>query len=112
MNKFDNKNIFRNPYYSKLFLIIQERKEVYFMDKSKSNTDSEARSLTLWKISIAVILFFIAGLFIGMVILQHVMNLFKAEEIIISKYGVREGYLWQKIMKKTKNNTITPKIEN
>ncbi len=66
MNKFDNKNIFRNPYYSKLFLIIQERKEVYFMDKSKSNTDSEARSLTLWKISIAVILFFIAGLFIGM----------------------------------------------
>ncbi len=48
----------------------------------------------------------------GIMILQHVMNLFKAEEIIISKYGVREGYLWQKIMKKTKNNTITPKIEN
>lgn len=48
----------------------------------------------------------------GIMILQHVLNLFKAEKIIVSKYGVREGYLWEKIMKKTENNINTPKIEN
>ena len=48
----------------------------------------------------------------GIMILQHVLNLFKAEKIIVSKYGVREGYLWQKIMKKMTNNINIPKTEN
>ena len=48
----------------------------------------------------------------GIMILQHVLNLFKAEKIIVSKYGVREGYLWQKIMKKITNNINIPKTEN
>ena len=48
----------------------------------------------------------------GIMILQHVLNLFKAEKIIVSKYGVRERYLWQKIMKKMTNNINIPKTEN
>lgn len=35
------------------------------MDKNKINTYTEERSLTLWRISIAVVLFFLAGLFIS-----------------------------------------------
>ena len=34
----------------------------------------------------------------GVLILQHVFHLFRAEQLIISKYGVREGYLCQKIL--------------
>lgn len=34
----------------------------------------------------------------GALIMQHVVNLFDAEEIIVSKYGVREGYLCRKIL--------------
>ncbi len=34
----------------------------------------------------------------GTLIMQHVVNLFEAEEIIVSKYGVREGYLCRKIL--------------
>ena len=45
----------------------------------------------------------------GLLILQHVFHLFKAEQLVISKYGVREGYLCQRILK---NNTSTPKIES
>lgn len=36
----------------------------------------------------------------GMLILQHVFHLFKAQELIVSKYGVREGYVCQRILKK------------
>ncbi len=43
----------------------------------------------------------------GLLILQHVMHLFGAEQLVVSKYGVREGYLCQRILK---NNTITRKI--
>ena len=34
----------------------------------------------------------------GVMILQHIFDLFDAEEIIVSKYGVREGYLCQKVL--------------
>lgn len=34
----------------------------------------------------------------GVLILQHVFHLFRAEQLVISKYGVREGYLCQKIL--------------
>lgn len=42
----------------------------------------------------------------GVLILQHVFHLFKAQQLVVSKYGVREGYLCQRILK---NNTDTPK---
>lgn len=45
----------------------------------------------------------------GVLILQHVFHLFQAQQLIVSKYGVREGYLCQRILK---NNTDTPKTEN
>lgn len=45
----------------------------------------------------------------GILILRHVFHLFRAEQLIVSKYGVREGYLCQKILK---NNIDTPKTEN
>ena len=45
----------------------------------------------------------------GILILRHVFHLFQAEQLIVSKYGVREGYLCQKILK---NNIDTPKTEN
>lgn len=35
----------------------------------------------------------------GILILRHVFHLFQAEQLIVSKYGVREGYLCQKILK-------------
>lgn len=38
----------------------------------------------------------------GIMILRHIMRRFEADELIVSKYGVREGYLCQKIIK---NNT-------
>ena len=45
----------------------------------------------------------------GFAILQHVFTRFDADEIIISSYGVREGYLCQKLLK---SNTFIPKAEN
>ena len=45
----------------------------------------------------------------GLLILQHVFGLFQAEQLVVSKYGVREGYLCQRILK---NNTNTPKTAN
>lgn len=45
----------------------------------------------------------------GMLILQHVFHLFRAQQLVISKYGVREGYLCQRILQ---NNTDTPKTGN
>ena len=35
----------------------------------------------------------------GIMILQHIFTSFDADELIVSKYGVREGYLCQKILK-------------
>ena len=43
----------------------------------------------------------------GLLILQHAVHLFRAQQLVISKYGVREGYLCQKILK---NNIDIPKI--
>ena len=34
----------------------------------------------------------------GIMILQHIFHLFDADEMVVSKYGVREGYLCQKII--------------
>lgn len=45
----------------------------------------------------------------GILILEHIFNLFDAGQLIVSKYGVREGYLCQRILK---NNTDIHKIVN
>lgn len=45
----------------------------------------------------------------GLLILQHVFHLFLAEQFVVSKYGVREGFLCQRILK---NNTDTPRTAN
>lgn len=45
----------------------------------------------------------------GLLILQHVSHLFQAQQLVVCKYGVREGYLCQRILK---NNTVTLKTEN
>ena len=45
----------------------------------------------------------------GLLILQHVFHLFRAQQLVIGKYGVREGYLCQRILK---NNTDIPKTGN
>lgn len=45
----------------------------------------------------------------GLLILQHVFGLFQAEQFVVSKYGVREGYLCQRILQ---NNTDTPRTAN
>lgn len=45
----------------------------------------------------------------GLLILQHTFHLFHAQQLVVSKYGVREGYLCQKILK---NNTDTPRTGN
>ena len=45
----------------------------------------------------------------GLLILQHVFHVFKAEQLVVSKYGVREGYLCQRILK---DNIDTPKTAN
>ncbi len=42
----------------------------------------------------------------GLLILQHILHLFGAQQLIISKYGVREGYLCQRILQ---NHIVTPK---
>ena len=43
----------------------------------------------------------------GLLVLQHTFHLFHAQQLVISKYGVREGYLCQKILK---SDTDIPKI--
>ncbi len=45
----------------------------------------------------------------GLMILRHIFTHFNANELIVSKYGVREGYLCQKILK---DSIVTPKTEN
>lgn len=45
----------------------------------------------------------------GLLILQHVFKLFEAEQLVVSQYGVREGYLCQRILK---NNIDTLKTAN
>ena len=45
----------------------------------------------------------------GILILQHVFHLFQAEQLVVSKYGVREGYLCKRILK---SDTATPKTAN
>ena len=45
----------------------------------------------------------------GVLILQHVFRLFQAEQLVVSKYGVREGYLCRRILQ---NNTDTPRTGN
>lgn len=42
----------------------------------------------------------------GLLILRHVFHLFQAQQLVISKYGVREGYLCQRILR---NNIATLK---
>lgn len=42
----------------------------------------------------------------GLLILQYAFHLFGTQQLIVSKYGVREGYLCQRILK---NNTDTPR---
>ena len=45
----------------------------------------------------------------GLMILQHIFSHFNADGLIVSKYGVREGYLCQKILT---NSIVTPKTES
>lgn len=45
----------------------------------------------------------------GLLILQHVFHSFRAQQLTISNYGVREGYLCQRILK---NNTDTLRTGN
>ena len=48
----------------------------------------------------------------GVMILEHISALFEAEEIIVSKFGVREGYLCKKILQLGQSNTHLHKTEN
>lgn len=45
----------------------------------------------------------------GLLILQHVSQIFRAQQLVVSRYGVREGFLCQTILK---DNIATPKIGN
>lgn len=45
----------------------------------------------------------------GLLILQHVFHLFGAQQLVVSKYGVREGYLCQRILQ---NKIVTPRTES
>ena len=45
----------------------------------------------------------------GLLILRHVFHLFDAQQLVIGKYGVREGYLCQRLLQ---NNTDTPRTAN
>ena len=45
----------------------------------------------------------------GMLILRHVSHVFRAEQLVVSKYGVREGYLCQRILN---SNIATPRTES
>ena len=48
----------------------------------------------------------------GIMIMNHVSKLFQADEIVISKFGVREGYLCQRILQSGVKNIYTPKTGN
>ncbi len=48
----------------------------------------------------------------GFMILKHIIKKTRAEQIYVCKYGVREGYLCQKFLKKEQSSTPTPKTEN
>ena len=48
----------------------------------------------------------------GVMIMRHMFRRFEAEEIIVSKYGVREGYLCQKILKTSRGDMPIRKIGN
>lgn len=45
----------------------------------------------------------------GLLILRHLGRLFETKELVVCKYGVREGYLCRKVLKIEQNNTDTPK---
>lgn len=45
----------------------------------------------------------------GIMVLRHICRLFEPEEIIVCKYGVREGYLCRKILTRGENDTSIPK---
>ena len=45
----------------------------------------------------------------GLLILRHLGRLFETKELVVCKYGVREGYLCQKVLKIEQSNTDTPK---
>ena len=45
----------------------------------------------------------------GILVLQHIAHLFQAQQLVISRYGVREGYLCKRILR---NDTDTPRTEN
>ena len=47
----------------------------------------------------------------GIMILQNIVQRFDAEEIIVSKYGVREGYLCQKLLGASPIHTLIHKTE-
>lgn len=48
----------------------------------------------------------------GLFILQRVLHLFDSKEIIVSKYGVREGFLCTKVMQLQTTTTSSHKTEN
>lgn len=48
----------------------------------------------------------------GVAIMQHMVKLFDSDEIVVSKYGVREGYLCQRILQSGRTDTHIPKIGN
>ena len=48
----------------------------------------------------------------GFMILEHIVDKFGIKKIIVSNYGVREGYLCQKLLHQPLNNTNTLKTES
>ncbi len=44
----------------------------------------------------------------GMLVLQHAFHLFRARRLVVSKYGVREGYLCQRVLSSTLNSPASP----
>lgn len=70
------------------------RDQVYELCERLCRCDKEASDLIL-KLEADRIHTLIPGL----MILQHIFRSFDADELIVSRYGVREGYLWQKLMK-------------
>lgn len=48
----------------------------------------------------------------GVMIMQHIFKRFDAEEIVVSKYGVREGYLCHRMLEPAQKDMHTPKTGN
>ena len=48
----------------------------------------------------------------GLSILSHILHLYDSEKIIVSNYGIREGFLWKKIIQSDKAITSLPKTES